>query len=738
MALPLTQRTREKLEEGDIQPRYVFCIDGIVDCFTAVLVKKTPRFDDGLFFDEDVIFDDLVIIEEQKPFISFDGTTKSIKQQLKPDQGSVSSISSITVRLIDKDQFVSKIISPGVKLTDILGQDAELYILFEDTAFPEDAVKILRGPVVDIVSGAGWIELTVNAPNEKARQRLFESLETKLDGAIDNVTTTIVLDRTDDLIIPADTVRSFVRIGNEFIEYTGVSGNTLTGVTRGALSGIDARAGAAAHDDDSEARSFYILEDGAIEMALKMMLSDGANDDFVSGVEISNIGTTDEGTVANSLYIQGVNIAREYGIVPGDFVTVTGAANGGNNVSGEEIIQIVETADGSYIVVDSPLVLEADTAATMSFKSQYAVWPEGLGMTPREVDVAEHEFILETFLATFNYRFYISDTIEEAKTFIERQIYTPAAMYSLPRGTRSSVGLHVAPFPFADIQVIDETNVKNPDKIKLRRAFKKNFYNNIVYKFDKNLIDDQFDAGTINVNAQSIEELGRRKDFTIEAEGMRSDLQAVSLAATAGGRLLDRYNRGAEYIENLELFFGDGLSLEPGDSVIFDAESLQITNTLDGTRVKPQKYFEVQNKSIDLNGRATVNITDTSFDGSNRYALFSPASLVKSGSVNSILIKPSYSQPFGQNEWRKWQDFLLAKIQIRNADYTNVAVTGIASISGNTITFTDPLPFTPQEDYVMEFAPYDQQTSERVKLIYTHNSDGENDFGDGQAPYRYL
>ena len=54
---------------------------------------------------------------------------------------------------------------------------------------------------------------------------------TTLNGAINSSTTTIVL--TDATLFP-DTGTNFVLIGTEQISYTGITSNTLTGVTRGA------------------------------------------------------------------------------------------------------------------------------------------------------------------------------------------------------------------------------------------------------------------------------------------------------------------------------------------------------------------------------------------------------------------------------------------------------------------------------------------------------------------------
>ena len=67
------------------------------------------------------------------------------------------------------------------------------------------------------------------------------AVTTTLNGAVDASTTTIVL--TSAVQFPS-TGTSFVLIGTEMIQYTGISGNTLTGVTRGARG-----TSAASHSD---------------------------------------------------------------------------------------------------------------------------------------------------------------------------------------------------------------------------------------------------------------------------------------------------------------------------------------------------------------------------------------------------------------------------------------------------------------------------------------------------------
>jgi len=361
-----------------------------------------------------------------------------------------------------------------------------------------------------------------------------------------------------------------------------------------------------------------------------------------------------------------------------------------------------------------------------------------LAMDPRDVDVYQHEFIRNTFAANINLRFYLKDTIENGKDFIEQQIYTVFAGYSLPRGTRSSLGIHIAPLPFNEIQVLNKSNIVNPSRLKLRRSYARNFYNSIVFRYDEDLYDERFLRGTINFDAQSREETKRRKDLVITSKGLRSSLQAQSIAQVASSRLLDRYRRGAEFFEQVEVLFGTGIRLEVGDAVIVDFEDLEVTNTIDGSRDKPTKLFEVTNKDVDLAGKVTIHLTDTSFDGAERYGLFSPASFIGSGTTTEINILPSFSKPFGDNEWRKWDKFVGATVKIRSQDYTVFGNSKIFSIAGNKITLSPALAFTPQNGYLLEFSDYDDQESESVKLIYTHLSDDDNDFADGEPPYVYL
>jgi len=729
------------LDSINIEPVLVLEIEGYDSLFGVAAIIRLIRIGDpGLEIGSEWVIGGSTFVEGQKPYIALGGggnTTTTISQQLQPDKGAVSSVSAVTVSLVDKNSEVTRLISPGLEVVEILGRKCNLYVGFASGNYPEDYSLLFSGFISDIESNPGMINLTINHPDEKKRQDIFPRIETTLAEPLDASETAVDVASTAGMLLPMANVRTFLKVDNEYIEYTGIAGNTLTGCTRGAITG-EGGGVAAAHNNGAKSQTFYILEDLAIDMALKIMLS--GSGEFATDVEITNFNQVETiNDIPNSIFFVGIDVADKYGIVPGDFITTSGTALGANDAVDKPILTITKVTDGSYLTVgDVTFVAEPSTAGVIAFRSQYDVYPSGLGMTPQDVDVPRHEYLKNTFLGSINMRFYLKDT-EEGKEFIEKQIYLPMACYSLPRKTRSSVGIHVAPIPTDTPLILDKNNIKKPSKIKLRRSLGKNFYNVIVYKYDEKLVDDKFEAGLIYTDAQSIDEIGKRQVFAIEARGLRTDLQAATISNTAANRRLDRYRRGAEYVENLEVLFRDGMVIEPGDIVVFDPTDLFVSNTADGTRQKPQKFFEVINKSMNLrDGSVTLSITDTSFDATRRYGLISPSSKVANGlSATQFVIKPSYSQKYGPDEFRKWDKYIGAYVKVHSEDHSVIGYSYISAVNGNTITVDPGLGFTPPADYIMEFGDYDMQP-DLVKLIYTFMSDGTNNFADGRPPYLMI
>ena len=471
----------------------------------------------------------------------------------------------------------------------------------------------------------------------------------------------------------------------------------------------------------------------------------GTDGFFKTGVDVTHfVQTEGVSQVGNGIFFAGVDVEQLYGLTIGDFVTTILASNGANNVSLVPITDIQKLDTGSVIILDTAaatLVVETDSPATISFRSQYDTLPDGMTLDPDEVDVAEHVRLKGLFLSSFNYRFYLKDT-EDGKELLEKQIYAPAAAFSVPRKARASVGIHSAPIPRRFFQIFNKDNIRNGGKIKLKRSLARNFFNTIVHKFELDTLEDKFLRGRITINQTSKDRIPvGAKTRTIKARGMRADLLGANLAAQAADRLLDRYKFGAESF-SIDVFFRDGFKTEVGDIVIVDFDGLNVTNTADGTRVKPNRFFEVINKTLNIkDGATTLNLVDTAFDGSQRFGLISRASKIKSASSATVFqVKKSFSSQFA-TEGDKFAEFIGSGIKVRSED--GVArfddTRKIKSVDGDQITLDGALSFTPLADDIVEFSQYDNQVDDvgdTVHLLYAFMSD--TPFSDGTDQYVML
>lgn len=728
MAFDLTKLSRLKTEQISQELNMILEIDGIPTRYGANIIKKYIRIGDaGLVIGDTWTIGGLSELEDQNDLISFNGTTSSIQQQLNPDKGIGSSVSSLDIQLIDLNGEITKLMTPGLLVDDILARRAKIYLGYKNTSFPEDYVDLFRGVISDVLSQQGTVKFTVDCPDQKKRQDLFEKVEGALNGAITNSDTTITLQSTARMLqkvlgpdgLYDSTFGSYVVIDSEIIKYDTILGNQLIGCVRGQLGTV-----ATSHSNGATTNTFYRIQGSVIDLALKLMLSGGPQvsydvDNFV------NIGPID--SVDNSIFFFAKDIKRDLGIVKGDYCTSTGAINPSNNFTLKQINDIVYTNNGCYLVINGvTLVSEFSSTATITFRSKYDTLPDGAQMYMDEVDVDQHETIKRLFLSNFLMDHYIKDTII-CKDFIEKELYLPCAAYSVPRKAKSSVGFHSAPIPNSNIKILNDKNVKNASKIAIRRSTGKNFYNTIVTKYEFGSFEDKFYSGTYTENATSKGRiLTGPKSLIIESKGFRESTNGAQRSIQANNRLLKRYAFGAEWIDSLECTFADGFNIEIGDIVLLNATKLNISDIESGKRGTLTRLFEVINKSIDIKtGQVKLNLVDTNFEKDSRYGLISPSSYVRSATdQKTFIIKPSFNTDrYGTDEYLKWKKYVGAKIKIRSQDWTVVGESFIESVSSNNIKLTTDIGFTILPDYIMEFANYSADQIDAVKLVYAYMKD---------------
>lgn len=711
MALNLTEEAKDKASQIQKTPNLIVEIDGLENNLSFVPSEKTLRFDDDYNYDDvGLFFDSAVLDNKNDPFIMAKGgsTTKQLTQQLNQDKGGSSSVQSLTISVVDENQKISSQLSQ----IEVLGTRAKAYLTFQGLEHPQNSSKIFDGSIDKFLVDAGRVDLVIRNPEALKRQDIFPLFQTNLSSNINASTTTIPVNFTDGFLLSQDAVTSYIRIEDELIQVGGVSGNNFINCTRGAKG-----TSLSSHDADEEISSVYRFRENSVDLALKLMLS---GSDFVNEMPIFSIVTTPDGDIQNAIVYDDVNIEESEGLVTGDFVQITESSF--NNGTYEIIGFGTTTTNQSYVLVNSNLVTENDIEADVfsKFKSKYDVLADGLGMFGNEIDITQHIFIKEQFLTTAPDLDIDQEETINAKEFIERELYFPVGAYTLARKGRASVGYTAPAVIQADSTTLNSSNILNATKIKVLRSINKNFYNSVVYRYERDIIANKFLANRIRVSGKSLSEIrGGNKPLKIDTRGFRQ-LTSEAFIDTTSRRLLDRYELGARTIK-IETNWETGYQLELGDTVRFDGRDMQIYDELTGLRDTFERVMEITNLSKSITtGQVSAELVDTNFSATGRYASYSPSSIIAQGStVDRVRLKRSFGVSAIELESDKWTDYIGLSVSIIDDSFTIIdtgVIEGLDTSLANTLIVSG-LTIIPQENNVLEFVNYDSQGSTQ-KLLH--------------------
>ena len=724
MALELTTRARFLSQQTNIETQLILEIEGIPFIYGAVDVAKLAKYGDAIKFgDTGLVYGGTINDPSGRPYISLEGTTTNITNQLEIDKGGVGGVQKFNVTLVDFNQDVTRELSPGVNVEDILGQEANVYIAFQGGAHPEDSVRIFNGIVTSQEAAPGAWRIGIDHPEYLKRADILIQANTELDGAIGSGDTTITLLSTTGLIEPADTLRSFVRINDELVEFTGISGNDITGCTRGSLGTI-----AAAHSDEDSVTSYYVLEDNAIDAALKLMLSSEGNADSVTGVDIESIVIIDGATsIDNGIFFTDTQIQDSLGLEIGDIMSVSGDAFGANNFTDRTIQGFVSQPTGTVVVVDgAALVSSSGSTGVASFRSQYAVLPVGAGMKMSQVDVAQHQKFTTLFPTLPSYQFKIKDTISPLKDFLTVEVYKPCGFYQVPRKGRSSVNATLPPLALDELIELNESNIKNASKAKIKRSVTgREFFNAVTYKFNESVLEDRFLASETVFSAKSAQRIGvPNKVLIIESKGLKDDAETRTYISQQVRRFSDRYQFAAETITCETLY--SQFAIEIGDIVLYGSSGLQVPDINNASRDFAPRLMEVIQKKLNIRGNQSVTLLDSGFSQDGNFRTISPNSFINSGATTAnIPLKKSFGTGEFELEREKWRNMIGEQIQIRNEDHTFSELTTLIAFSEAdtvSIQIDPPLSVAPSEDYLVDLPDYpnttDASDNSKMKAIF--------------------
>lgn len=745
-------------------------IDGL-PLLSAIQVGRYIKYGDPVVYGQtNLIYGGLVPVgfapgeRSQKNLLMLDGGSFTISQRLEPEQGR-GSISTLQMTFLDKDSYMTLAVTPGGVVDEILGRQVKIWVGYAPNSWPQEYYVVWRGRVGQVIADIGRITLQFVDPNVVRRQQVFYCGQTELASDIDNATTTIpVIDNgnffekilgPDGLTYDSSTVRLFIKIDDEFIEYqqsgqesTGYGSNQFLNVSRGinltTLLGTDPAtpSTAAAHTKSTTVDGYIFLTGHAMDLALKIMLS-GWNGPFLSTYTVYSLVNTNDASlpvVNNGIVLPiDVDAIRDLGISVGDYVTVTDSVHGINNgtwvVSG--FSDLTNQPNRVVLTTLGPVAgFVASTTATISVRSQYDTLPVNAGcrLPGWEVDIGSFQFYKNTFLSNTenSYAFLLSGP-EAGKTFIESEILLPLGAYSLTRQGKISMGLTKPPFADQRTQILSSSNILEPQNIQVQRGINnRKFFNEIDWSFDcdeTNTPTSQFNA----LNTDSLDLIGISSVLPITSRGARTSLGFLNIVDEKDIFIFNRYAKGSVLID-LKTTLEMGNQIEVGDVVVLqDNGALQIPNFSTGVRDIGVQFFEVINRNLDIKSGVTALTLEggTGASVSDRFATIAPSSLLTAASSASrIVITESFGNQyltgvFPNNEQKKWTSYVGLKVRVHSYDYSvdgTTTLIGFDPSNNHALLLSPALSFTPLAGYILDLAQYpnnsDSTDQQLVKLIH--------------------
>lgn len=626
------------------------------------------------------------------------------------------------------------------------GTDVSIRYIGGDTAGSESVSVTGKAITVSIESGVSTASQVRSAIEEHAKARTLVEISTVGDSNNPQVTVgaTSLQDATEiqvasnsdfhrTILGPDGTsvegIRNLVKIDDEWIEVAPNEGDAtkFTIIERGVTLAGE-RSYADPHDAETEVTAGIEINDDALTMALRLMLS-GWNGAWTSDVPITAIGPEiDPNPVETSTELVTlplrVDAIRDYGLSEGDYFMISGSAHVANNGTWFRIsaIEAQEDQENRVLRSETALTKEALSGATLSFRSQFDVYPTtaGLKLTPKDVDVARHIFIRDTYLSfdENSYEFVLTEAETSGKEFIESELYLPAGCYSLTRQGRLSVGITKPPLAEEQLRILSSANILNPKSLIPKRSMTgRGFWNEIQYHMDETL-DGKFSRIVRIVDSESLSLIDQPSALAIKSRGSRSSTRADVTLDRIATLMLNRYKRGAVMFDDVQTNWGTGHLIEPGDIVaLVDDGDLKISNPGTGDRGLGTKLFEVTNQEKNLGGGNVKLSLVGGLDGrtDDRYGTISPSSEIDAGStVNRLRIRDSFGAIFEGNEPRKWKDYIGEMILVHDEEWDFEAETRLMGFDPQDpyVMLVEPnLPWVPAEGYIVDIPNYPESTS---------------------------
>jgi hypothetical protein len=725
------------------QLNVVVQIAGVPQTFSMVPIYEKVRYGDPrlVYGAPGLRYGGLIEMLNVMSILQLDGGL-NITQQIEPEQGR-GSVATLSLKFIDKSGYMSQVISPGVIITEPLGNTlVTVSVGYANSDFPGSYYKVFRGYISKASSVSGVVTLELSDANIKRRQQIFLGGTSSLSAPINSSQTNIPVTNPgafiQQILGPAGTydgsVTTYIKVDDEYMTYdhTGIGSGVINVLSRGGSNSRGTTP--ATHAAGATVTNSVQLQGNVIDLALKIMLS-GWNGPWLTGVPVAAVGTSLDVTNPQPsavIFPPGIDAVEDYGLTVGDYVTLSGDTLNPSNNGTYTIADIQDDLGDTnrMIILSAPLaVTNPGTGVQLAFRSQYDTLPVscGLSNTPQEIDVETHQGARALF---FSAGFYTQQVAvldcqagENGKDLIESKLWLPVGVYSITRYGRVSVAVTKPPIAGSSLVYLDASNITNPSDIRVERALNtRRFYNVVQFNYD--LRDDGSYGNQANlVDSDSLTKIKVPSVLPINADGAQSSLGAATMVQARGLFILNRYKRAA-YEITLKVNWSAASLIEVGDVVaLVDNGTLKITNFETGKRDLGTQLYEVIQRNVNVKeGNAElVLLSSIGYTLNQRFATIAPSSIVDVGSTTtSVRVKDSFGVAAG-GEPKKWSKLVGLPIVVHDPLWTRqaqVTFTGYDSVDKYRLLVSPALPWTPSPGDLVDIAPYGTGTSKAVNATY--------------------
>lgn len=347
----------------------------------------------------------------------------------------------------------------------------------------------------------------------------------------------------------------------------------------------------------------------------------------------------------------------------------------------------------------------------------YDVLPEGMGIAPSLIDIAEIEYMRDNSFSGIEFDFYLYG-IQEFLKWAEEEIFLPCNI-RLVMSSNGKISLKL----LDDISFQESTKVLDSDSVIASSVnysvTDQKVINVIEILYDYNPATGEFESKYTDFDQNSVDIYGERKTYSIPSKGIKTSLGGDAFSAILVRRLLARHSTATPEI-SLQAHFDKSLAL-PGEIIRLNYNLPSSNGDRDF-----QNDLEIMQAGLDEGkGLVSFNLAFTAYTGL-RNGYISPTDLIVSVVLQKIITVASGRGTQYRVGWKM-------RLSLPATGQTADAVNEIADITGDTITFVDDFSTILTTAYRVEFANYDEASEDQLR--YAFASLGAADFADGKSPY---